>query len=108
MLLLAKGRHFRKGDVKFIIGRNRQDNETLLSYAKQPGAKIFDCAGAPGPIGVTFDEINEEMKKFIAGAVAAYSDTDKSREVDVNIITNDNKKTIKIMPGDRNNLTDLR
>ncbi len=108
MLLLATGRHFRKGNVKFIIGRNRQDNEILLSYAKQLDAKIFDCAGAPGPIGITFDGIDDEIKKFIAAAVAAYSDTDKTREVQVDIIAKDNKETIKIMPIDRNILTDLR
>jgi len=108
MLLLATGRHFRKGNVKFIIGRNSRDNDTILLYGKKTGAKVFDCIDAPGPIAITFDEIDNEMKGFIAGAVASYSDIDKNKEANVDLTINNNKETLKVMPIDRQDLLNLR
>ncbi len=104
--LLTTGRQFRKDKVKFIIGRKEAENKKLLLY-KDKGI-IFDCLDVPGPVGITFDEIDENMEKFIASAVAGYSDGKKLSEVKVEISNKDKRKIIKVKPMDINELGEER
>lgn len=98
MELLTVGRQFRKNNIKFIIGRNQQENHKLLGYRKK--SIMFNCFGVPGPVGITFDEIDECMENFIASAVAGYSNGKKLREVNVEITNKEKKKIINVQPLD--------
>lgn len=50
--LLKVGRHFRLNpESKLIIGRNKQENDTLLKLAK-PGNLVFEPHKVKGPIGI--------------------------------------------------------
>jgi tRNA-specific 2-thiouridylase len=93
MSLLTIGRQFRKDGVKFIVGRNEKENEILLKH-KDKGT-VFDAQGVPGPTVITFDNTNNEMKEFIAGVTAGYSDGKTSKNVEVAVAGADGKREIK-------------
>lgn len=103
---LTIGRQFRKDGIKFIIGRKEIENKKLLQY--KDNSIIFDCIDIPGPIGITFDKIDESMEKFIASAVAGYSDGRKLKEVKVEISYKDEKKVIVVKPMNTKGLKDIR
>lgn len=94
--LLTIGRHFRKDGVKFIVGRKKDENEILLKY-KDKGT-VFDTQAAPGPIVITFDNINNEMEAFIASVTAGYSDSKTAKEAEVSVVSAGNKKILKVKP----------
>jgi len=94
--LLSIGRHFRKDELKFVIGRNEKDNNELLKLSQ--GAWIFDCKEEPGPITLTMNDINDEEKKFLAGATAGYSKGKDKGQVEVIISKDGKEETIKIKP----------
>jgi tRNA U34 2-thiouridine synthase MnmA/TrmU len=103
--LLTIGRHFRKNGVKFIIGRKEAENKKLLQYKD---TIIFDCVDVPGPIGITFDNIDEDIENFIASAVAGYSDGKKLNEVKIEISKKEGKKVIIVKPLDIKELGEYR
>jgi tRNA U34 2-thiouridine synthase MnmA/TrmU len=104
--LLTAGRQFRKDEIKFIIGRNEAENIKLLQH--KDSAIIFDCLLVPGPIGITFDKIDENMENFIASAVAGYSDGKKQDKVDVEIIKEGKSKITSVAPLNINELAQYR
>jgi tRNA-uridine 2-sulfurtransferase len=83
MKLLNVGRHFRNGNYKFIVGRKESENKELLRLSK--GAYVFDAVDAPGPIVLTFDEVDEEAKKLIASVTAGYSDAKEKESAEVKV-----------------------
>jgi len=104
--LLTMGRQFRKQGVKFIIGRKKEENFYLLKFKDK--ATVFDCIDVPGPVGITFDTIDENMENFIASAVAGYSDGKKLQEVKIEITNKQDKKILKVKPMDINELGENR
>ncbi|MCX8092835.1 MAG: tRNA 4-thiouridine(8) synthase ThiI [Candidatus Goldbacteria bacterium] len=104
--LLTIGRQFRKDGIKFIIGRKEAENKKLLKY--KDSAIIFDCVDVPGPVGITFDRIDENMENFIASAVAGYSDGKKLNEVKVEISNKYKKKIVSVKPIDIIELRNIR
>lgn len=104
--LLTIGRHFRKDGIKFIIGRKKEENYYLLKYKEN--AIIFDCVNVPGPVGITFDDIDDEMEKFIASGVAGYSDGKKLQKVEIEITRKDKSKIISVSPLNINQLAEFR
>lgn len=80
--LLKTGRQFRiNGSAKLIVGRNKRENEILLSFSK-PGDYIFDIIGIPSPIGLVRGSVSEEEIALSSSIVARYSDA-KSDKVKV-------------------------
>lgn len=96
MTLLSIGRHFRKDGIKFVTGRNKKENEALMKFKDK--ATVFDTIDAPGPIVVAFGDINMEMKRFIAGIAAGYSDAKTKDTAEVEIVFNERGETIKVKP----------
>ncbi len=98
--LLSVGRHFIRDGKRFIIGRNKQDNEKLLKFA-DTGA-IFVTKSAPGPVTLAFGELNENEKEFIARATAGY--TKSEDEVEIEIRKNNTDETVKVTPAGKEGL----
>lgn len=96
LFLLTIGRQFRKDGVKFIVGRNKQENEILLRYSGR--GTVFDTQGAPGPIVITFDDINNEMKQYIAGVTAGYSDARDRETAEVAVSAVENREIFTVKP----------
>jgi hypothetical protein len=96
MLLLRLGRHFRKDGVKFIVGRDKKENEALVKYRDK--ASVFDTKDAPGPITVALGTVDGATKSFIAGVTAGYSDAKAQAEARVEIIFNEKSEIIKVKP----------
>jgi hypothetical protein len=98
MLLLRLGRHFRKDGVKFIAGRNKDENKELMKY--KDTAYVFDTKDAPGPIVVAFGDLNKEMKAYIAGVTAGYSDAKNKKEASVEVIYGGRAELLSVAPVD--------
>jgi tRNA-specific 2-thiouridylase len=94
--LLTIGRHFRKDGVKFIVGRKKEENEILLKYKDR--ATVFDTQAAPGPITVTFDNINNEMEGYIASVTAGFSDARTKPSADVSVVFKGEKRILNVKP----------
>lgn len=96
--LLKTGRHFRINNKKFIIGRNKQENEKLLKFKREKNVFIFDTVDVPGPVGFAGENLTEEEKKFIASAVARYSDGKENNKVRIKVINESKEEIIEIEP----------
>jgi tRNA U34 2-thiouridine synthase MnmA/TrmU len=96
VFLLSIGRHFRKDKIKFIIGRNLQDNQNLLEF--KDNAIIFECKDVPSPIGFTKSKLTFDDKIFIASAVARYSDAKTLEKVKVVVYNKSNEEEIEVKP----------
>jgi tRNA-specific 2-thiouridylase len=96
MLLLRLGRHFKKDNVKFVVGRNKKENEALMNF-KDKGM-IFDTKDAPGPVTVALGAIDDAAKIFIAAVTAGYSDAKANTEANVEVISNGSSEVIKVKP----------
>lgn len=107
--LLMVGRHFRISEnLKFIVGRNLEENEVLEKFGKH--RLRFQCSDTKGPIGITDESVpNEEQKKLCASIVARYSDAKKDEEVTLEILKmNCLKKVVKVKPLNDNEIVKLR
>lgn len=96
MRLLNVGRHFRNGSYKFIVGRKESENNELLKLSK--GAYVFDAVNSPGPVAVTFDEVDEEAKKFIASVTAGYSDSKEKDTAEVKVVKEGKEEIFSVKP----------
>jgi tRNA U34 2-thiouridine synthase MnmA/TrmU len=107
--LLMIGRHFRISEtLKFIVGRNLEENEVLEKFCK--GRLRFECVDVKGPIGITDESIPiEEQIILCASILARYSDGKKEKEVWVEISENNEiKKVVKAKPLSDNKILKLR
>lgn len=73
--MLKYGRHFRLSEeVKLIVGRDREENESLLRLAL-PDDFILKAENYPGPIGVLRGrEVTSQVLELACGIVLRYSD----------------------------------
>ena len=89
--LLKWGRHFRlPGGTKLIIGRNRIDNEKILSL-KTGSDTILKTAKYPGPVALVparVEDIPEKDLVLAANIVASYSDCPENHACQVMINSN--------------------
>ena len=85
--LLKVGRHFRfSPKVKFIVGRNQEENETLLKLAK-PEDLCFEPAIVKGPVGIGIGTFDRNSLVLASRIMVRYSD--KSPGDKVKILTED-------------------
>jgi hypothetical protein len=80
--LLKVGRHFRLGNCKLVVGRNRKENEELSSLAEE-GDFLLKAVGVPSPTGLLRCgkvEPDEDTLRLAASIVARYSDARKEEE----------------------------
>ncbi len=71
--ILKIGRHFRYKNTKIIVGRNKSENNKLLTL-KKPNDLILEAKGVPGPITIVQEDYNKDSLKFAASLTLRYSD----------------------------------
>jgi tRNA-specific 2-thiouridylase len=106
MFLLSVGRQLRKGAVKFIIGRHEEDNEKILQVVE--GAWVFEVMGCPGPIAITFDNVDDEAKRMIAAATARYTKLKDEAGVEVKAVKDGVEEILRVKPLDVRSVTEMR
>ncbi|MCE5300557.1 MAG: tRNA (5-methylaminomethyl-2-thiouridylate)-methyltransferase [Spirochaetia bacterium] len=104
VLLLTLGRQFRRDGVKFIIGRDQEENKKIAEF-KGKGT-TFDTKGISGPTGFTLDAISDEMKTYIACAVAGFSKV--AGYCEVAVVEQGEEEVIKVKPLKREELAPYR
>ncbi len=81
--LLKVGRHFRVSPkTKFIVGRNKEENEKLTSLAGGEDFR-FGPAKVKGPVGIGRGNFNKEHFSIASSIIARYSDKDQDCEIEV-------------------------
>ena len=107
--LLSVGRQFRKDTVKFIIGRNEHDNKFLAGFKSDPEYTVFETPEEiAGPVVITRGVLDEEHKKFVAAATAAYSDGKEMESMDIIITSGNTISRLAVKPGNKGEITGLR
>ncbi len=71
--LLKYGRHFRFGNVKIVVGRNKQENEILLKEFSK-NALTFEVLGYGSPITLLIGRKSLKAIELAAKLTAFYSD----------------------------------
>ncbi|MEE9535710.1 MAG: tRNA (5-methylaminomethyl-2-thiouridylate)-methyltransferase [Nitrosopumilaceae archaeon] len=90
--LLKVGRHFRFDQkIKFVVGRNKEENEIIKSLALSNDI-LFEARDHMGPISILRGDGLDRFEKFAAEITLRYSDAQKN-EQSVVIIKKDNKNS---------------
>ena len=93
--LLKVGRHFRfSPDCKIIVGRNKEENEMLLSLS-EPEDHILRVEGFGSPVTITVGKTTDEVLSFAASLCARYSDVKYLHEVSVAVSRFESIPTMK-------------
>ncbi|MBI4978080.1 MAG: hypothetical protein HZC28_11385 [Spirochaetes bacterium] len=71
--MLKVGRHFRYQGAKVIVGKNKLQNEHLLT-ARRTGEVYLETLGIPGPSALLSGDVNDTTILFAAEAAASYAD----------------------------------
>lgn len=95
--LLKHGRHMRLGArTLVIIGRNRADNEQILSCYRLDRDFMLKTEGVPGPVAVVSGGCSPEVAVRAAEIVAGYSKAPADGWVDVCVNRPDGTDTIRV------------
>ncbi len=70
--LLNIGRHFRINSKRFVVSRNQNESERLLSFAKDE-LPLLECLNAPGAVGIFIEKPNEYEMNIAASILKRYS-----------------------------------
>ena len=81
--LLKVGRHFRVGNGKIIVGRNRDENNRLLMIAKAQKLSWLEAVDYKGPVTLIIGEDSPLLLEKAAALTARYSDAPKEKPVRV-------------------------
>jgi len=81
--LLKIGRHFRVDGAKIIVGRNKTENERLLSIAEANMIPFMKAADYKGPITLCIGAADRSVLEKAAELTARYSDAPMDAEVNV-------------------------
>jgi hypothetical protein len=79
--LLKIGRHFRVYGAKIIVGRNKGENDRLLSLATAHGIPFMKAADYKGPITLCIGSEDRKVLEKAAALTVRYSDAPKDAEV---------------------------
>jgi tRNA-specific 2-thiouridylase len=83
--LLKVGRHFRLGPhTKLVVGRNRTENETILSLAKVTDA-ILEMGSVPGPTVLLLGDLSPELEALASSITVSYSDAGNDEPAQVTL-----------------------
>jgi tRNA-uridine 2-sulfurtransferase len=104
--LLRIGRHFRVGENKFIVGRNKAENEFLNSN-KLPADFSFELPTIVGPVTLLQGAKTKAAIETAAKLTASYSDA-KTGEVTVNYGKDNRNCSIEIRLPRRDEVEKLR
>jgi len=87
--LLKIGRHFRLDEqTKFVIGRNKDENEMIKALAL-PGDILLEAKDYVGPISILRGSNAKEHLKFASSVTLRYSDAPNNEQAIVSIKDND-------------------
>ena len=87
--LLKIGRHFRLDEeTKFVIGRNKDENEMIKALAL-PGDILLEAKDFVGPISILRGSNAKEHLKFASSVTLRYSDAPNNEQAIVSIRDND-------------------
>lgn len=97
--VLKYGRHLRVNEAaKLIVGRNKADNEQILSCYRQASDVLIQMAVHPGPVGLIPHGASEETVQWAASVCAGYSKAPTGKSVEVAIHRPDGIETIQVVP----------
>ena len=88
--LLRIGRHFRFDGSKFIVGRNENENQSLLRFSNQKNLPYLEVVEHMGPITLLEESCSDEVTKKATEITVRYSDVEKGVEVDVKHVVSGN------------------
>ena len=92
--LLKIGRHFRLDEqTKFIVGRNKDENEMIKAIAL-PGDILLEAKDFVGPVSILRGSNAKEHLKFASSVTLRYSDAPNNKQAIVSIRNNDLIKEI--------------
>jgi len=97
MFLLSTGRHLRINGKKFIIGRDKEENERLLQTINDE-AVTFELAQMPGPLGICFDPLTEMDISVLASVLIHYSKAKTESSAKVKVIKRGQEEIIETGP----------
>jgi tRNA U34 2-thiouridine synthase MnmA/TrmU len=87
--LLKIGRHFRLDEqTKFIVGRNKDENEMIKAIAL-PGDILLEAKDFVGPVSILRGSNAKEHLKFASSVTLRYSDAPNNEQAIVSIRDND-------------------
>ena len=87
--LLKIGRHFRLDEqTKFIVGRNKDENEMIKAIAL-PGDILLEAKDFVGPVSILRGSNAKEHLKFASAVTLRYSDAPNNEQAIVSIRDND-------------------
>lgn len=105
--LLRAGRHFRLGNLKLIVGRNKADNE-VLERAADGGGLLLRTVSVPGPAALLPQTALEKEIQLAAAICARYSDHKPGIPVTIEAGMGAEKRIIEALPADQNVIDSLR
>jgi tRNA U34 2-thiouridine synthase MnmA/TrmU len=94
--LLKIGRHFRYQKEKIIVGRNKQENQQLLTL-KGENDISFEVKGCGSPITILQDPKTKRTDTIAAAVTAKYSDNNDPK-VKVNFVSKSEEGIIHVEP----------
>ncbi len=98
--LLRVGRHFRfSPECKIIVGRNRNENEVILSLAAEE-EHILHVEGFGSPVTIITGQTSGEALSVAASLCARYSDAKHLSGVTVLITLKNEQYHVKVPPAD--------
>lgn len=87
--LLKIGRHFRLDEeTKFIVGRNKDENEMIKAIAL-PGDILLEAKDFVGPVSILRGSNAKQHLKFASSITLRYSDAPNNEQAIVSITDND-------------------
>jgi len=106
--LLRVGRHFRYSEsCKIIVGRNKQENETIRSLIKGDDY-VIRVLGHPGPVTIVRGTIDNDTLRIAASICARYSDARRLDHVRVLIMKGDNHVSLTVSPARDEDIVEMR
>ena len=88
--LLKIGRHFRlDGQTKFVVGRNKDENEMIKAIAL-PGDILMEARDHVGPVSILRGSSAKDHVKFASSVTLRYSDAPKDQ---TSVVTVKNEKS---------------
>lgn len=106
--LLKVGRQFRLSEkCKLILGRNKEENETILSLSKKDDY-ILEVKDSGSPIGLLRGDVNRSQFELAASITARYSDAKDQYKIKVEILKGSQSQDIWVSPADYETLERVR
>ena len=93
--LLRIGRHFRVDGCKFVVGRNKEENQSLLTFAHQKKQPYLEVVDYMGPITLLEAKCPDNVITKAAEITVRYSDAEKGVEVGVKQVVSGNVRIVR-------------